>query len=68
MWFILISFFLWFNLITTPFIMLWPEIQENRKLYYAFWLNELIWLLDIIRKVFVKPKKSRAKDSYENAI
>ena len=27
-----------------------------------------MWLLDIIRKMFVKPKKSRAKDSYENAI
>lgn len=67
-WFIVISFFLWFNLVTSPFVSLYPELEENEKFYYALWLNEFIWILDIIRKIFHKPKKSRARDSYENAL
>lgn len=67
-WFIVISFFLWFNLVTSPFVWLYPELQENKQFYYALWLNELVWILDIIRKIFHKPKKSRARDSYENAL
>ena len=58
-------------MITTPFIILWPELgseELNRDLYYILWLNELFWSLDIVRKIFDKPKKSRANDLYENAI
>jgi len=29
------------------------------------WLNELIWVLDILRKFIDKPKKSVATDTYE---
>ena len=70
-WYSFISFWLWFNMITTPFIILWPELgseELNKNLYYVLWLNELVWLLDIVRKIFDKPKKSRATDLYENAM
>jgi hypothetical protein len=69
-WSTAISLALWFNLVTSPFVILYPEIAEekNKNFYYSLWLNELMWLLDIVRKFFDKPKKSRAKDSYENAI
>ena len=71
LWYSVISFWLWFNMITTPFLILWPELSsetENKTMYYVLWLNELIWLLDILRKTFDKPKKSRASDLYENAM
>jgi len=58
-------------MISTPFIILWPELgseTENKTIYYILWLNEFIWLVDIVRKPFDKPKKSRATDVYENAI
>ena len=32
------------------------------------WANELVWTLDIFRKFLVKPKKSRATDTYEIAV
>ena len=70
-WYCFISFWLWFNMISTPFIILWPELgseTENKTIYYILWLNEFIWLVDIVRKPFDKPKKSRATDVYENAI
>ena len=64
------SYNLWFNLVTTPFIILWPEIQDpdQKTLYYLLWLNEFFWILDILRKFFDKPKKSRSRDIYENAV
>ena len=70
-WHCIASLALWFNLITSPFVMMWPEMsmrEHHLYLSYAFWLNELIWVLDIVRKIFDKPKKSRADDIYENAI
>ena len=67
-WHSFVSLWLWFNLITSPFLILWPELQDNKNFWYALWFNELVWLLDIIRKFFDKPKKSRAADSYEVAV
>ena len=32
------------------------------------WFNELVWILDVVRKFGDKPKKSKARDIYENAI
>ena len=32
------------------------------------WFNELVWVLDIVRKFGDKPKKSKARDIFENAI
>ena len=51
---------LWFNLLTTPFIILYPELEDIQNLYYMLWFNELVWVLDIIRKFGDKPKKSKA--------
>ena len=31
-------------------------------------MNELIWALDILRKLFIKPKKNTTVDTYENAV
>ena len=64
-WFSIFSLFLWFNLITSPLIMMWPDLNENaeaesKSFYYALWLNEFVFILDIVRKFMDKPKKSRA--------
>lgn len=69
---IIMSVSLWFNLVSSPLIILWPEItdqeKEGKTFYYLLWLNELLFLLDIIRKFFDAPKRGRALDVYENAI
>ena len=66
------SISLWFNLVSTPLLILWPDItedSESKTLYYLLWLNELFFLLDMIRKFFDPPKGSRAAlDVYEIAI
>ena len=70
-WHILGSLFLWFNLISSPFLILWPELNDeknHRNLYYLLWLNELYWVLDIVRKMFDPPSKSQMTDVYEVAI
>lgn len=70
LWFCWMSVWLWFNLITAPFLILWPDIIDIKTLFYLLWLNEFIWIIDIIRKFFVKPAKSthQKSDIYENAI
>lgn len=45
----LVSFFLWFNVFTTPAIMVFPILNE--KIGNWLWLNELIWFLEIVRKL-----------------
>lgn len=67
-WLCITSLWLWFNLISAPFLCLYPEMSENKTLSYYLWANELVFLLDIIRKLFDKPKKSRAADVYEIAV
>lgn len=57
------SFWLWFNLISTPFLILWPDLdQSSKSFWYILWLNELVWLLDMVRKFVDKPKGSKAED------
>lgn len=54
-WHCFTSIWLWFNLLTSPMIMLWPETsnkEEYKYFYYALWFNELVWILDIVRKFF----------------
>jgi len=63
LWYCLMSFWLWFNMITSPMVMLWPDLSNefiNREVWLALWLNELFWILDGVRKIFDKPKGSRA--------
>lgn len=71
-WHIIMSVSLWFNLVSSPLIILWPEITdqqvEGKTLYYALWCNELCFLLDMIRKFFDPPKRGRQLDVYEVAI
>ena len=70
-WKCILSISLWFNLVSTPLIILWPEISDNsesKTMYYLLWLNELLFLLDMIRKFFDPPKGSRATDVYEIAV
>ena len=67
-WYCIISIFIWFNLVTSPFVILWPELNEDKTMINLFWLNELIWALDILRKFVDKPKKSRATDPYDIAV
>ena len=68
-WYVFVSFWLWFNLITTPFIILWPDVNDQTSsIYYYLWFNELVWLLDIVRKFFDKPKKNSHIDIYDHVV
>ena len=70
-WLIIMSILLWFNLVSSPLIILWPEITdytESMTLYYLLWLNELCFLLEMIRKFFDPPKDFRSDDVMEVAI
>ena len=56
---------------TAPYILIWPDLSiesENKYTWTALWINEFIWALDIVRKVFDKPKNSRLIDSYDIAM
>ena len=47
--------FLWFNMSTAPYILIWPDLSlesENRYTWMFLWINEFIWGIDIVRKVF----------------
>ena len=45
----MISLCLWFNLYSTPAVVIFPEL--NDELINLLWFNEVIWLLEIIRKI-----------------
>ena len=46
-WTPFLSLWLWFNIYTTPAIMLYPEL--NQSLYNWLFVNEVAWLIEIIR-------------------
>ena len=49
-------FWLWFNMLTIPCIMLWPDLcseLENYVTWLILWLNELMWLTHMIYNCFV---------------
>ena len=50
-WLIIMSVSLWFTLITTPAIMLFPDLKKD--LFYSLWLNETFWSMDIARKLLM---------------
>ena len=62
-WLCIMSFWNWFNLITTPFIMLYPEIWPRQST--ILWLQEVCFLFDIVRKCFVAKEKSKAVDFFD---
>ena len=57
------SFWNWFNMVTTPFIMLYPELWPRES--YILWLQEICFFLDIVRKCFVAKEGSITTDSYD---
>lgn len=63
-WFFLMSVALWFNLATTPSIMVFPEL--NAYYFNFLWLSEFLWLLDIARKLLLQHKPGM--DSFEAAV
>ena len=46
---------LWFNLVSTPAVMVFPGLSTD--LYFILWFNELCWLLDIARKLLLQQKE-----------
>ena len=68
LWHSFVSIWLWFTLITSPFICLYDDFGDSPTMFYMLWFNELVWILDMLRKFFDKPKKSRARDVYEVAV
>ena len=53
----------WFNLISTPLLLLWPELFPSPSI--SLWLNEFFFLLNIIVKCFTKKPGSMASDNYD---
>lgn len=62
-WRLLMSFVHWFNLISTPLLLLWPELFLSPS--YSLWLNEFCFLLNMVTKCFTKKPKSAATDNYD---
>ena len=62
-WLCIMSFWNWFNLITAPHIMLYPELWPRSSI--ILWLQEICFLFDIVRKSFVAKEKSMTTDFYE---
>lgn len=58
----MLSICLWYTLITTPAIVVFPEL--NQSLYIGLWLNESIWLIDIFRNLLFQ----KGEDTYLSAI
>lgn len=58
------SFFLWFTLISTPAILNFADMKIALKEYLYF--NELMWALDIIRKLFFP--NVQGQDTYTSAV
>ena len=54
-WFFFLCSCLWFNLYTTPAIMLYPEINDSLRRYII--ASEIAWLLDIFRRIFFNSKE-----------
>ena len=50
-WYVIMSVCLWFTLISTPAIELFPDL--NKELFYILWLNETFWAMDIARKLLM---------------
>ena len=53
----------WFNLISTPLVMLWPELFPLPSI--SLWLSEFFFLMNIIIKCFTKKPHSMASDNYD---
>lgn len=68
LWLCITSVWLWFNLVSTPFLILWPDLDDKTQLWYIMWGNELVWILDMVRQFFDKPRKSKAADVYDIAV
>ena len=47
MWDPILSLWLWFTIYTTPAIMLYPDL--NQSLYNWLFINEVAWLIEILR-------------------
>ena len=68
-WLVLMSFWLWVNLLSTSWLILWPELrEENEFIEQALWLNEFFWVMDILRKFFLRRRKHAKGDLFDNAI
>ena len=58
------SVFLWFTLTTTPAIMIFNDLNDTLKNY--LFLNEILWFLDIVRKLLFQNVKGQ--DTYTSAV
>ena len=63
-WQCLLSIFLWLNCFLTPEIMLWPNLNEDKKT--LLWINEVVWVVEIFRKLFMNANEGI--DAYQAAI
>ena len=53
----------WLNILSTPIALIWTNIFVSPN--YLLWAIEFSFLIDILRKCFIKKPKSIAIDVYE---
>ena len=53
----------WLNMLSTPIALIWSNIFVSPN--YFLWVIEISFLIDILRKFFIKKPKSVATDVYE---
>ena len=63
-WLCIMSLSQWFTVISTPAIMTFPDL--NQPLFFYLWLNELTWIIDIIRKLICTTRPGM--DAYAVAV
>ena len=63
-WLCVLCCFQYFNVATTPAIMIFPELNE--ELMNLLWINEIFWFLDIVRKLLFQYKPG--EDTYNIAV
>lgn len=64
LWLNCLCLFLWFNLYSTPLIMIFPDLNQN--ILPSLALNEIAWVLEMFRRLFFNAEEGQ--DSYTVAI
>ena len=63
LWLCYMSVIHWLNMLSTPIALLWTNIFVSPN--YFLWTIEVSFMIDILRKFFIKKPKSIATDVYE---
>ena len=73
LWRFNMTFWLWFNMLHIPFVMVWPDLsieEEHKGIWFSFWINEFVWLANIVVQCVQKEEKRGVilSDQYDIAV